>query len=87
MIHSRATDKCVDVERGGLAEGTNIRQWSCNASSAQIWDVVDVGREHPQGNYFAGYYATKALTGLGTRGECPRGEAHWQDFLRRVREA
>lgn len=44
MIHSRATDKCVDLERAGIADGTNIRQWSCNASSAQIWDVVDLGR-------------------------------------------
>ena len=44
MIHSRATDKCVDVERGGTADGVNIQQWSCNASPAQIWDVVDLGR-------------------------------------------
>ena len=44
MIHSRATDKCVDLERAGIADGTNIRQWSCNASGAQIWDVVDLGR-------------------------------------------
>lgn len=44
MIHSRATDKCVDVERSSTEDGANIHQWSCNASAAQIWDVVDVGR-------------------------------------------
>lgn len=44
MIHSRATDKCVDVERASTAEGANIFQWSCNATAAQIWDVVDLGR-------------------------------------------
>jgi hypothetical protein len=44
MIHSRATDKCVDVERASLADGANIFQWSCNATAAQIWDVVDLGR-------------------------------------------
>ena len=44
MIHSRATDKCVDVERASTAEGANIFQWRCNATAAQIWDVVDLGR-------------------------------------------
>lgn len=44
MIHSRATGKCVDVERAQTGEGVNIHQWSCNASAAQIWDVVDQGR-------------------------------------------
>ena len=44
MIHSRATGKCVDVERAQTGEGVNIHQWSCNASVAQIWDVVDLGR-------------------------------------------
>ena len=44
MIHSRATGKCVDVERAQTGEGVNIHQWSCNASAAQIWDVIDLGR-------------------------------------------
>jgi hypothetical protein len=44
MIHSRATDKCIDVERASTADGANIFQWSCNATAAQIWDVVDLGR-------------------------------------------
>ncbi len=44
MIHSRATGKCVDVERAQTGEGANIFQWSCNASAAQIWDVIDLGR-------------------------------------------
>ncbi|HEX4857544.1 MAG TPA: RICIN domain-containing protein [Usitatibacteraceae bacterium] len=44
LIHSRATGKCVDVERAGTADGVDIRQWSCNGTSAQMFDVVDVGR-------------------------------------------
>ncbi len=42
------------------------------------------GRDHPQGNYFAGYYAAKALAALATSGDTPSGEAQWQDFLTRV---
>lgn len=44
MIHSRATGKCVDVEGGSDADGADVRQWSCNGSPAQLWDVVDLGR-------------------------------------------
>jgi len=42
------------------------------------------GRDHPQGNYFAGYYATKALAALATEGDDPRAAAQWTDFLNRV---
>jgi hypothetical protein len=44
MIHSRATGKCVDVEGASNADGADVRQWSCNGTNAQLWDVVDVGR-------------------------------------------
>ncbi len=42
------------------------------------------GRDHPQGNYFAGYYAAKALAALATDGENPRAAAEWDDWLARV---
>jgi hypothetical protein len=38
-----------------------------------------------QGNYVAGYYATKGMAGLATEGD-PRAAAHWEDFLTRVHE-
>ncbi|MCS6995489.1 MAG: RICIN domain-containing protein [Casimicrobiaceae bacterium] len=47
MIVSRATGKCVDVERSRREDGVNIRQWHCNGTDAQLWDVIDLGRgEH-----------------------------------------
>ena len=44
MIVSRATAKCVDVERASTADGTNIRQWTCNSTAAQLWDFIETGR-------------------------------------------
>lgn len=44
MIHSRLTGKCVDVADASTADGADIRQWSCNGTGAQLWDVVDLGR-------------------------------------------
>jgi hypothetical protein len=40
--------------------------------------------DHPQGNYFAGYYAAKALAALAVEGDDPRGAAWWKDWLDRV---
>jgi hypothetical protein len=37
-VHS---GKCVDVAGGGLADGTNIQQFTCNGGSAQRFDVVE----------------------------------------------
>lgn len=44
------------------------------------------GRDHPQGNYFAGYYSAKALAALALegRGTQPRSTTSWSDFLNRV---
>ncbi|WP_394826574.1 hypothetical protein [Pendulispora albinea] len=42
------------------------------------------GRDHPQGNYFAGYYAAKALGALATEGDNSRGAGHWREFLTKV---
>jgi hypothetical protein len=38
-------------------------------------------REHPTSNYFAGYYAAKALTALATDGENPNATTYWNGFL------
>lgn len=43
MIVSRANSLCVDVLRNNPADGTNIQQWSCNSSAAQLWDLYDLG--------------------------------------------
>jgi hypothetical protein len=44
LIQSRATGKCVDVDRRGRPDGANIQQWSCHGSGNQIFEVIDVGR-------------------------------------------
>lgn len=38
-------------------------------------------REHPTSNFFAGYYAAKALTALATEGDNPSASAYWDGFL------
>ncbi|HJU83924.1 MAG TPA: hypothetical protein VJ600_06915 [Holophagaceae bacterium] len=38
----------------------------------------------PNGNYFAGYYAAKALAALAAEGEDPEAPARWTDWLDRV---
>ncbi len=48
------------------------------------YEASGFGHEFPQGNYFAGYYASKALEGLATEGDDPRAAAQWSDFLDRV---
>jgi hypothetical protein len=35
--------KCIDVNRSGSADGTNIQQWTCNGSGAQSFRVEDLG--------------------------------------------
>lgn len=42
------------------------------------------GNDHPQGNYFAGYYAAKALAALAVEGDDPLGATWWKDWLERV---
>ncbi len=79
----------------GLALGFD---WLYDAMSAdqriRVFTAIDrwldayegggFGRDHPQGNYFAGYYATKAVAALATEGDDPRAPAQWSDFLTRV---
>ena len=36
--------------------------------------------DHPQGNYFAGYYAAKCMAALAVEGDSPLGTAWWNDW-------
>ncbi len=36
--------------------------------------------EHPQGNYFAGYYAAKCMAALAVQGDDPIGDTWWNDW-------
>jgi PKD repeat protein len=57
---------------------TEINRW------VAAYESGGFGRSFPQGNYFAGYYAAKALGALATEGENPQGPAMWDDWLNRV---
>jgi hypothetical protein len=35
---------------------------------------------HPQGNYFAGYYASKCMAALAVQGDSPLGDTWWNDW-------
>ncbi len=41
-------------------------------------------RDYPMGNYFAGYYAAKALAALATEGDNPQAPTQWDDWLQRM---
>ncbi|WP_394842931.1 hypothetical protein LZC95_38395 [Pendulispora brunnea] len=49
-----------------------------------VYEKRGFGRDHPQGNYFAGYYVTKALSALGS--ESGEDNARWRDFFERVHQ-
>jgi hypothetical protein len=36
--------------------------------------------DHPQGNYFAGYYAAKCMAALAVEGDSPLGSTWWNDW-------
>jgi len=57
---------------------TEINRWIAD------YEAGGFGRSFPQGNYFAGYYAAKALGALATEGENPSAPAMWDDWLNRV---
>jgi GH43 family beta-xylosidase len=40
---NRNSGKCLDVNGGNTADGTNIFQWSCNGGANQKWKVEDLG--------------------------------------------
>ncbi|MFE0021155.1 hypothetical protein [Amycolatopsis sp. NPDC059021] len=79
----------------GMAIGFDwLREALSTADRTRVYTAVDrwigayetggFGRGYPQGNYFAGYYATKAVAALATEGDDPRAPAQWTDFLDRV---
>lgn len=41
---------------------------------------ADFEFEHPQSNYYAGYFHAKAVIALGTYGENPSAQAQWNDW-------
>lgn len=57
---------------------TEINRWVAD------FETGGFNRGFPQGNYFAGYYAAKALGALATEGENPNGPAMWSDWLNRL---
>lgn len=40
---NRNSGKCLDVEGGATANGTNILQWTCNGGANQKWRIEDQG--------------------------------------------
>ena len=48
------------------------------------FDANGFAHDHPQGNYFAGYYAAKAYAGIATEGDNPSGTTIWNDFSNRL---
>ncbi|QOV34698.1 family 43 glycosylhydrolase [Streptomyces ferrugineus] len=40
---NRSSGKCLDVNGGNTADGTNIFQWTCNGGANQKWKVEDLG--------------------------------------------
>ena len=40
---NRNSGKCLDVNGGDSADGTNIFQWTCNGGTNQKWKVEDLG--------------------------------------------
>lgn len=48
------------------------------------FDGGGFGRDHPQGNYFAGYYAAKVMAAIATEGDNPSSPAMWDDWINRL---
>jgi hypothetical protein len=42
---NRNSGKCLDVEGGNTADGTNIFQWSCTGGANQKWRIEDQGND------------------------------------------
>ena len=50
----------------------------------ETFDAKGFGRNHAQGNYFAGYYSAKALSALATQGDWDKSPVWWNDWLERL---
>ncbi|WP_254389272.1 family 43 glycosylhydrolase [Streptomyces sp. AC550_RSS872] len=42
---NRNSGKCLDVNGGNSADGTNIFQWTCTGGASQKWKVEDLGND------------------------------------------
>lgn len=69
-----------------LSPAARARLQAAMARWLSEFDARGFARDHPQGNYFAAYYAAKALAGLILSGESDAalGEGQWRDFLLRL---
>ncbi|MFF1823424.1 hypothetical protein ACFVWG_39345 [Kribbella sp. NPDC058245] len=67
-----------------LAPADRTRVYTAVDRWVDAYEAGGYGLDHPQGNYYAGYYATKAVAALATEGDDPRAPAQWTDFLDRV---
>lgn len=59
---------------------TSLNHW------VEQFEQKGFGYEHPQGNYFAGYYAAKALAALATEGDNPQAGDMWNTWLTKHQE-
>ncbi|MEU6080647.1 hypothetical protein [Streptomyces sp. NPDC047108] len=73
-----------DWLRDAMSSAERTRVYKAIGRWVDTYEDSGFGRQHPQGNYFAGYYATKAVAALATEGDDPRAKEQWSDFLTRV---
>ena len=68
------------------AIGSSTRQQVVSALNRWVtaFDTGGFGRDHPQGNYFAGYYAAKVMAAIATEGDNPSAPAMWDDWINRL---
>jgi hypothetical protein len=67
-----------------LSADERARVWRALDRWLDVYENKGFGRDHPVGNYFASYYAAKALAALATEGDDPGAGAAWEDWLRRL---
>jgi hypothetical protein len=67
-----------------LTADTRTRIYTAIDNWVSTYESRGFGHDHPQGNYFAGYYATKALGALATEGDDPQAATQWTNFLNHV---
>ncbi|MGW1617086.1 hypothetical protein ACWCQZ_48660 [Streptomyces sp. NPDC002285] len=73
-----------DWLRDALTAAQRTRVYTAIDRWVDTYESIGFENHSPNGNYFAGYYATKAVAALATEGDDPRAAAQWKDFLDRV---
>ncbi|APR79044.1 Beta-1,4-xylanase [Minicystis rosea] len=43
VLHSVATNKCLDVANASTVNGANVHEWTCNGTNAQVFQITAVG--------------------------------------------